>query len=161
MRSVLDGEIVEKNVNVGDVVPDNTFDLFKIADLCRLAVVAHAYEEHLPALRLLPKPGPWAVRLTSQPDAPPRPGTLESIGAIIDPNQHTAVVHGHVENAHGDLTAGMSVTCQVELTPPADEVAVLGDPDPAEPLAAPDGKPGALGREDARHERPVDPRDRD
>jgi membrane fusion protein, heavy metal efflux system len=124
VRSVLDGEIVEKNVNVGDVVPDNTFDVFKIADLSRLAVVAHAYEEHLPALRLFPKPGPWAVRLTSQPEAPPRPGTLESIGAIIDPNQHTAVVHGHVENAAGDLTAGMGVTCQVELPPPADEVEV-------------------------------------
>jgi cobalt-zinc-cadmium efflux system membrane fusion protein len=124
VRSVLDGEIVEKNVNVGDVVPDNTFDVFKIADLSQLAVVANAYEEYLPALRLLPKPGPWAVRLTSQPDALPRPGTLESIGAIIDPNQHTAVVHGHVDNANGDLTAGMSVTATVELPPPADEVEV-------------------------------------
>lgn len=124
VRSVLDGEIVEKNVNIGDIVPDNTFDVFKIADLSQLAVVANAYEEYLPALRLLPKPGPWTVRLTSQPDAPPRPGMLESIGAIIDPNQHTAVVNGHVDNANGDLTAGMSVTATVELPQPTDEVEV-------------------------------------
>src|SRR5262249_12706584 len=49
--SRINGVIAEKNVIVGDFVPDSTFDLFKVADIDRLAVWAHAYEEDLPALQ--------------------------------------------------------------------------------------------------------------
>ena len=53
VRASIDGVVVEKNVVVGAVV-DTQLDLFKIADLTRLDVLAHAYEEDLPMLEDLP-----------------------------------------------------------------------------------------------------------
>ena len=49
----LDGVIIERNVTQGELV-DTSTDLFKIADLSRLGVLAHAYEEDLPTLDALP-----------------------------------------------------------------------------------------------------------
>jgi len=43
------GVILEKNFTVGDIV-DTTHDMFKIADLSRLGVMANVYEEDLPKL---------------------------------------------------------------------------------------------------------------
>ena len=47
------GVILEKNFTVGDIV-DTTHDMFKIADLSRLGVMANVYEEDLPKLVALP-----------------------------------------------------------------------------------------------------------
>lgn len=120
VRAPRDGVIVEKNVAVGDIV-DTTADLFKIADLSRLAVWAHVYEDDLPRLTGLPKPVKWTVTLPSRPGVS-FPGTLEQVSAVIDPNQHTALVTGHVENRAGELRVGQFVTVLVELPPPAGEV---------------------------------------
>ena len=57
VRSPIDGIIVEKNFNVGDII-DVSQDLFKIADLSRVQVLGNAYEEDLPRLRdLCPSSG--------------------------------------------------------------------------------------------------------
>ncbi len=123
VRSPQDGTILEKNVTVGDLV-DTSTDLFKVADLSRLSVWVHVYEETLPALQALPRPIPWTIRLKAVPDAPPLRGTADHIGAVIDPNQHTALVTGHVDNADGLLRAGQFVTATVEVPPAPDEVEV-------------------------------------
>jgi cobalt-zinc-cadmium efflux system membrane fusion protein len=52
IRSPMDGTLVEKNVAVGDFVGTD-LDLFKIADLRRLDVLAHIYEEDIPLLEAL------------------------------------------------------------------------------------------------------------
>src|SRR5262249_47233783 len=62
VRAPHDGTIVEKNVAIHNIV-DPTFDLFKIADLRKLGVVVHAYEEDLRTLEALPRNFPWRVRL--------------------------------------------------------------------------------------------------
>ncbi len=49
LRAFMDGTIVEKNANLGDFVA-NDLELFKITDLSRMDVIAHAYEEDVPAL---------------------------------------------------------------------------------------------------------------
>jgi len=123
VRAPLAGTILEKNVAVGDLV-DPSADLFKIADLTRLTVWANAYEEDLPALQALPRPIHWTVRLKSDPRAEPRPGTVSKIGDLIDPNQHTAPVVGHVDNVKGQLRAGQFITATIELPPPAGEVEI-------------------------------------
>jgi cobalt-zinc-cadmium efflux system membrane fusion protein len=123
VRASQDGTILEKNVTVGDIV-DTTTDLFKIADLSRLSVWAHAYEETLPVLEALPKPITWSIRLKAHPEAAPLKGTVESIGAIIDANQHTALVMGQVDNCGGELRAGQFITATIEVPPSADEVEV-------------------------------------
>jgi cobalt-zinc-cadmium efflux system membrane fusion protein len=90
-----------------------------------LTVWAHAYEEDLPALRALPEDQKrWTVRITSDPTAPPVTGTIDKIGYIVDPTQHTALVTGRIENPGDQLRAGQFITATVELPPPAQVVAV-------------------------------------
>jgi membrane fusion protein, heavy metal efflux system len=124
VRSRVGGTVVERNVALGDIV-DTSTDLFKVADLGTLAVWADAYEEDLPALLALsPEHITWTVRLKADPDAEPLHGTIDYVGEIIDPNQHTALVTGRVNNRLGRLRAGQFVTARVELPPAADEVTV-------------------------------------
>jgi cobalt-zinc-cadmium efflux system membrane fusion protein len=132
VRAPLAGVIVEKNLNIGDIV-DTSGDLFRIADVSRLAVWAHAYEENLPALLALPPQDRcWEIRLKANPDLPPIKGTIEEIGYLLDPNQHTALIVGHVDNnkaeeqinGDGPLRAGQFVTATIRLPPPSGVVAV-------------------------------------
>jgi cobalt-zinc-cadmium efflux system membrane fusion protein len=125
VRAPLDGVILEKNVTAGDIV-DTSADLFKVGDLSHLMVWAHVYEEDLPLLQGLPKPVRWTVRMPSRPGVE-FAGRLESVGAVIDPNQHTALVTGRVENPAGELKVGQFVTATVALPPPAGEVELPAD----------------------------------
>jgi len=140
VRAPWDGVIIEKNVALGDLV-DTSTDLFKIADLSRLRVMAHAYEEELPSLDGL-KSGrrAWSVVLGGgSDDAVSREGQFDQIGSIIDPNQHTALVMGWVENPDSRLRVGQFVTVRVEIAPPNMEVAI-----PASALAEDGGKASVL-----------------
>jgi cobalt-zinc-cadmium efflux system membrane fusion protein len=123
VRAPFDGTIVEKNVAVGDLV-DTSTDLLKVADLSRLAVWAYVYEEDLHTLQSLPRPVHWAVRLKANPDAPVLHGTIDQIGDIIDPNTHTALVIGHVDNPRGEYRVNQFITATIDLPAPPDEVEV-------------------------------------
>ncbi len=122
VRAPQDGVILEKTVSVGDIV-DTNLDLFKIGDLSSLKVWAHVYEEDLPLLSALPKPIPWNINLPSLPGRNFQ-GTLQTIGAVIDPNQHTALVIGRVDNPDGQLRIGQYVTVTVDVAPKDGELEV-------------------------------------
>ena len=70
VRSPMDGVILEKNIVAGDIV-DTDLDLFKIADLCVLGVMANVYEEDLPTVEAAAADAidSGCVQLKSQPDA--------------------------------------------------------------------------------------------
>ncbi len=132
----LDGTVIERNVALGDLV-DTNIDLFKVADLSRLRVVAHAYEEDLPSLDALKNDGApgrvpstlgggrgWSVGIGSGPDAATRPGRFDQVGCIIDPNQHTAMVMGWVDNPDGRLRVGQFVTVRLAVPPPKPELVI-------------------------------------
>jgi cobalt-zinc-cadmium efflux system membrane fusion protein len=122
--SPLEGTVIERNVALGDLV-DTNIDLFKVADLSRLRVVAHAYEEDLPALDALKKDRrAWSVAVGSGPEAVARPGRFDQVGCIIDPNQHTALVMGWVDSPDGQLRVGQFVTVHLEVPPPKSEVVI-------------------------------------
>jgi cobalt-zinc-cadmium efflux system membrane fusion protein len=124
VRSPFDGVVLEKNIVAGDIV-DTSLDLFKIADLSVLGVLANVYEEDLPALEsFAPSDRRWTVHLRSQADAPGIEGSFELIGNIVDPNQHTAAVMGWLDNTAGRLRAGQFITAIVELPASAGEVVV-------------------------------------
>jgi cobalt-zinc-cadmium efflux system membrane fusion protein len=124
VRSPLDGTIIERNVALGDLV-DTNLDLFKVADLSRLRVVAHAYEEDLPSLDALQDDHRgWSVSVGSGPDEAGRPGRFDQVGCIIDPNQHTALVMGWVDNPDGRLRVGQFVTVCLEVPPPKSELVI-------------------------------------
>jgi cobalt-zinc-cadmium efflux system membrane fusion protein len=124
VRAPLDGVVVERNAVLGDLV-DTGVDLFMIADLSRLRVSAHAYEEDLPKLDAL-KEGQrrWAIRVASDPNAELHSGGFDQIGRVIDPTQHTALVMGWVPNADNRLRVGQFITAKIALPRPHDEVAI-------------------------------------
>ncbi len=66
----------------------------------------------------------WSVALGSGPDATVRNGQFDQVGCIIDPNQHTAMVMGWVENPDGKLRVGQFVTTRLETPPPLGEVVI-------------------------------------
>ena len=120
-----DGFIIEQNVALHETVVDNTTNLFQIAKVDPLIVLAAVPEDDLPALQDLKSQSQawigWTVRTVgTQPIA----GLVDDIGYLIDPTQHTAVVRGHIPNPNGLLRAGQFVTATVELRPPKDVVEV-------------------------------------
>lgn len=124
IKAPMDGTIVEKNVAVGDFVGTD-LDLFKIADLRRLDVLAHIYEEDISLLEALPpEQRRWAIRLNSDQHSLTLEGSFQRIGNLIDPAQHTALVMGWVDNSAGRLRAGQFISAQVTLPPDPDEVVI-------------------------------------
>lgn len=127
LRAPFDGVIVEKNVHVGETVVDNTINLFQIADVSRLRVVVHCPEDELPTLdALVGAERRWTVRTVF---APPEglPGTIDSIGYLIDPNQRTAVIKGYFDNPGERIRGTQYATATVNIPPPRDVVEIPAD----------------------------------
>jgi cobalt-zinc-cadmium efflux system membrane fusion protein len=121
VRAPDDGTIVEGNVALHEVVVDITVNLFQIARLGRLLVIVNAPEEELPALNALrPEERVWSVRAAGA--AAGLEGPIEEVGYLKGPNQHTAVLKGHVDNREGRLRAGQFITATITLPPAAGEV---------------------------------------
>jgi cobalt-zinc-cadmium efflux system membrane fusion protein len=119
LRAPFDGVIVERNLHVGEMIVDNTVNLFQIADVSRLLVIANAPEDELPTLEaLFLNEREWAVHTVGTATAAGVTGTIDEIGYLIDPNQHTAVVKGYVDNPAGRIRGGQYVTATVKIPPP-------------------------------------------
>jgi cobalt-zinc-cadmium efflux system membrane fusion protein len=117
-----DGTIVERNVGVGEYVADNTVNLFVIADVSRMQVLANPPEDVLPTLLALPRDQwRWNIQTVG---AARMAGPIDEIGYLLDPNQHTAVVKGYIPNPGRRLRAGQFVSASVDLPPPEDVVEV-------------------------------------
>jgi cobalt-zinc-cadmium efflux system membrane fusion protein len=122
IRAPDDGVIIERNVSLHEIVVDNTANLFQIANVDRLTVFANVPEDDLPVLEKLPSAERrWTVQTVG---SPPIPGRIDDISYILDPNQHTGIVKGHIENPGEVLRAGQFITATVELPPPPDVVEV-------------------------------------
>lgn len=100
------GTIVEQNItNAASVQSNNQPNLFTIADLSRIWVIADVYENDLPSVRL----GDTAdVRLNAYPDRVFH-GRISNIGKVLDPNIRSAKVRVELANP-GMMRAGMFVT---------------------------------------------------
>ncbi len=115
IRAPINGVILEKNFTVGDVV-DGATDLFKLADVKRLGVLAHIYEDDLPQLLAMPPHSRrWTVFLPGQTSSEPIEGAIETVGQVIDPNQHTAIVLGWIENTNQQLRVGQFARATILL----------------------------------------------
>jgi cobalt-zinc-cadmium efflux system membrane fusion protein len=124
LRSPIDGQILEKNFNVGDLV-DPSDDLFKIADTSHVRISARVYEEDLPTLRHVPlEKRRWKIDLISDPFDEPIEGRFELVGGIIDPADHTGIVMGKLENKSGRMNLGQFVTANIAMAADPAMVAV-------------------------------------
>lgn len=116
------GVILEKNVNEGEVVDTNE-NLFKIADLSTIQVLAYVYEEDLPVIETLkPAERRWLIDLKSDPNDKPREGMFSLIGSVIDQTMRTAPIVGWLKNDDHKLRVNQFVTATVQL--PADPAMV-------------------------------------
>jgi cobalt-zinc-cadmium efflux system membrane fusion protein len=153
LRAPYDAFITEQNASVGLIV-DPTLDLFKLAKLDRLQVLANVYEEDIPKLHEIDREAQAAEAEAVPPGGtagsegmegvvreagnrvrawtisfqstggPGEPGAFEKIGLVIDPNQHTGTVTGWVDNRNGRLVMGQFVTATVPLKKDPNLVAV-------------------------------------
>ena len=126
LNSPDDGFIIEQNAALHETIVDNTTNLFQIARIDPLIVLASVPEDELPAIHNLMTETQnhvrWTVRMSG---IKPIEGFVDDISYLIDPNQHTAVVRGHIPNPDGLLRAGRNfITASVELLPPKDVVEV-------------------------------------
>jgi membrane fusion protein, heavy metal efflux system len=128
LRAPFDGVIIECNVAVKEMVVDNTVNLFQIADVSRLLVKADAPEDELPTLEALLRAGDahWTVRTVGAP-ATGLPGTIHEIGYLIDPNQHTAVIKGYIDNPGDSIRGTQFASASVKIPPPKDAVEIQVD----------------------------------
>jgi cobalt-zinc-cadmium efflux system membrane fusion protein len=123
LRAPIDGIIVERNISVGELFADGAVNLFQIANMDRLLVIANAHEEDLPSLELLkPAERRWSVKPAGGGE--PVVGGIDEIGYLIDPKAHTAIVKGYVDNKDHQLRAGQFVTASITLPLAADEMSL-------------------------------------
>jgi membrane fusion protein, heavy metal efflux system len=127
MRAPFDGVILEENVAMDEMVSDPTINLFQIADVSRLLVMVHCPEDDLPTLvALRGVERHWTVHTAF---APPEglSGKIDDIGYLIDPNQHTAMVKGYINNPGQQIRGTQFATAVVHIPPPHDVVEVPED----------------------------------
>lgn len=124
IRAPLSGTMMERNGTVGEIVTTG-IDLFTIADLHRMGVLANIYEEDIRKLTALPpEKRSWKVRLKAEPESPPILGRFEVIGNVVDPGVHTAAVVGWIENPNRRLRTNQFITATIDLPGPTDAVVV-------------------------------------
>jgi cobalt-zinc-cadmium efflux system membrane fusion protein len=125
LRAPFDGVIVERNVTVHEIIQDPTTNLFQIAQVDRLLVIANAPEDELPTLSALrPEERTWSVQTIGSNSVGGLKGRIEEIGYLIDPNQHTAVIKGYIDNPKEQIRSGQFVSCTIQIPPPKDVVEV-------------------------------------
>jgi cobalt-zinc-cadmium efflux system membrane fusion protein len=127
LRAPFDGVILEENVALDEMVSDPTINLWQIADVSRLLVSVHCPEDDLPTLDALRgDERRWTVRTAF---APPEglPGTIDEISYLIDPNQHTAIIKGYIDNPGEHIRGTQFATATVNIPPPRDVVEVPED----------------------------------
>jgi cobalt-zinc-cadmium efflux system membrane fusion protein len=118
LKAPSDGVIVERSIVRHEILADSTHNLFQIARFDRLKVLAHVNEDDLPLLNALkPEQRRWTIRAENGGRA--AAGWMESIDNLIDPNQHTAVVSGYIENPEGRWRAGQFIIARVTLSAPS------------------------------------------
>ena len=128
VRAPRSGTIVERNISPGQVVSygqsDTPLNLFVIADLNRMWVLADVYEPDVPSVR---RGQPVSV---TQPCCPGEryPGRVDNIADAIDKDSRTLKVRAVVPNRDRNLKAEMFVKVAIDtsssrvLTLPAEAV---------------------------------------
>jgi len=116
----MDGTILEKNLTVGDIVGTSD-DLFKIADLSQLIVMANIYEEDLPNVLAMPADQrKWRIDVSSHIAGKAIEGAINVVGDVIDANQHTAILQGPIDNSGGEFRIGQFVQTVLDIPLQAD-----------------------------------------
>jgi len=104
----IDGKIIKKNVNVGQVV-DPTEDIFTIAMLNEVWGVAQVPERQIGFL----KEGDDLLIDVPAYESKFVEGKITYLGDIVDPVTRTVTIRSEIDNAHGLLKPDMLITMKV------------------------------------------------
>ena len=126
VRAPFEGTILEATARVGSVVRTGD-DLFDIADLSTLWILADVYEKDLPLVRI---GMPATITTTAYPD--PIVGRIASVYSVVDEKTRTVKIRVEVSNKNGTLKPEMYCTVDVQTalgseTIKIPESAVLGE----------------------------------
>ena len=120
--SPIDGTVLERNVNVGDVI-DGAQKLFIVADVSRLQVFAETTLGIVPRLKdVSPDARHWTIVAWNFPKDDSLKGTFD-IESLTEREPNRSLLHGDVDNSKGLLRAGQAVTATITF--PADSGFVM------------------------------------
>lgn len=98
IRSPIAGTVVDRPIQPGELLDSGTTPCFTVADVSRMWVMAHLFGSDLGSVGL----GDSAEVLTGT-DAEHLSGTVDNIGALVDPDTRSIAVRVAVENPGGVL----------------------------------------------------------
>ncbi|MBX3472139.1 MAG: efflux RND transporter periplasmic adaptor subunit [Planctomycetes bacterium] len=119
--SPISGTVVSKSVVAGDYVDEGT-QMYTVADLSVLWMVARVYEDEAPLVHL---GQPVEIRASAYPERTFE-GHVSFVDPTIDPATRTVGVRVDVPNGHGLLRPGMSVRARLHAPVGPDGVPVRG-----------------------------------
>jgi cobalt-zinc-cadmium efflux system membrane fusion protein len=116
IRSPADGVVIERNVAANEVIPDNTINLFQLANLEKLLVIGNFPED-----KVIGGESPtWTVETARGP----LPCVITDTGIHVEPNQRTTFIKGIVDNKRGLLQAGQFVNLVLHIPTPRNVVEI-------------------------------------
>jgi membrane fusion protein, heavy metal efflux system len=126
LRAPFDAVIVERNISEKETLLDPTVNLFQLARVDKLLVLANAPEEKVKELFQVWKDGglEWTIRTLGEPESKGITAPIAEIAYLADPNTHTIPIKGMIPNLDKVLRAGQYVTATIELPPPKNVVEI-------------------------------------
>ncbi len=116
LKAPISGYVIEKNIsNNSEVRQDNNANLFTVADLNTVWIIANVYEADIPAIKLGDE-----VRVTtlSNPEKD-YIGKIDKVYNVLDPTNRTMQVRISMQNTSGELKPEMFATVKVNTKPAA------------------------------------------
>lgn len=116
LKAPINGYVIEKNIsNNSEVRQDNNANLFTVADLNTVWIIANVYEADIPAIKLGDE-----VRVSTL--ASPEKdyiGKIDKVYNVLDPSNRTMQVRISMQNNSGELKPEMFATVKVNTKPAA------------------------------------------
>lgn len=110
-----DGYIVEKNINENmEVRSDNSSNIFTVASLKTVWIIADVYETEIAKIKLNEK---VEITTLAYPDKVFR-GTISQVGNFIDPQTKTLKIRIVMDNTEGMLKPGMFARIAIHFSEP-------------------------------------------
>lgn len=122
LTAPLSGYIIEKNItNNSEVRSDNNTDLFAIADLSNVWVIANVYEADMNNI----SPGEEVKVNTLADPQKDYTGKIDKIYNVLDPSTRTMKVRISMNNPNGELKPEMFATVTVSGKPSANKILTI------------------------------------
>jgi len=109
VRAPIDGEVVEQDVAVGQLLQPGTTQCFLISDTSSVWVLVNVYEKDLPFVRA---GDPVTIQTDAYPDT--FQGRISYVAASLDPNTRTLQARIDTSNPRGKLKKDMYVVAMVK-----------------------------------------------